>query len=1002
MVSSYKFQVSSLKLAAGFALLIGCFVIDISGTTSWRNLSGADIATAVSETSLQCSGADDSAGLTAAVTAAAEGIVVVRKGQTCAGSDVKLANVRVEQGGLLKPVTGHAITITGVFDAGVYQTFTNATAGLGTVSFAGNKTIGDFRGEWWGAVPDGSTDNFAALSAMVAAGKTASRSYKFQDGTYNISDTLVLSGLQGYHLSGENELTTLIRITTANRTGVLINHGSYGVIERLGFTTNVASSSAYALLDLDSTSPVAITGATNANPTVVSAVGHGFSTGDSVTIAGVGGNTGVNGTWTITRLTSDTFSIPVNTSGGSAYTSSGAVQLGRLKTQQVSLRDTMFQCQNLAATGLRISKSGGSAQGDTILVSKPLVIGCTDSGISVGYSNAQNALGITIENGDIQGCYRDGIAVTGGQIFANGTSFQNQDQGVLSADGVVLSQITQNGADLHIYSGAGVSGRSSMKDIRSESDVLAIGGGEINHASLNAGSQDQWFANSFYNFGQLIKGTPGVGNKGQDGRTFMLVDTTGTRTFVTPDADSTTSLIKDASRTWTVNQWAGGAYYLALRYPNGHVAIAPIASNTATALALGGALPYDFHNDSSVCGFGQRYDCSQYRIVGITGSTEPTWTSAPHGYFNPYHGQPSNGISISSGTNVATGSYYGFGNAGLSAGDYILIFGAGKNGGPFISRLTAFSHPSGSTAQATLADNASTTVTDAGGYMGTPITDGQAKWIDVDFNALSGAFKVDQLYTNGGRLGAAAVVNDSSFVRPDFIRQNNSQSLVRSIRNVFYLPGDYNTGPGFYVPDFTLPGTDVASASTITPSGNVFTITGTTTVSTISTATVQPGTVLVITTAGAVTFNEAGNIDISGAAASLTSSAGSLVLTVWDGTKWRMQSASPTGSPTNSLTDNGTTIATDARLGNNFRVTALTANVTLSNPTNSTDGQVVTWEIIQNASAAKTLAYGTDFAFGSEITRCTISTTTSSHNFLTAIYNSTTSKWYVRGCLTGY
>lgn len=107
-------------------------------------------------------------------------------------------------------------------------------------------------------------------------------------------------------------------------------------------------------------------------------------------------------------------------------------------------------------------------------------------------------------------------------------------------------------------------------------------------------------------------------------------------------------------------------------------------------------------------------------------------------------------------------------------------------------------------------------------------------------------------------------------------------------------------------------------------------------------------------------------------------------------------------SPSVSLTDNGSTIATDASLGNTFRTTALTANVTLSNPTNSSDGERIVWEIIQNASAAKTLSFGTNFGFGAEITGCTISTTLSSHNFLTAIYNSTTTKWYVVGCVTGY
>jgi hypothetical protein len=119
----------------------------------------------------------------------------------------------------------------------------------------------------------------------------------------------------------------------------------------------------------------------------------------------------------------------------------------------------------------------------------------------------------------------------------------------------------------------------------------------------------------------------------------------------------------------------------------------------------------------------------------------------------------------------------------------------------------------------------------------------------------------------------------------------------------------------------------------------------------------------------------------------------------WSGTQTFGKAAI---TPSNALTDNGTTIATDAGLGNNFRVSALTANVTLSNPTNPSDGQVVTWEVIQNAAAAKTLTFDTSFAFGAEITGCTISATLSSHNFLTAIYNSTATKWYVRGCITGY
>lgn len=67
----------------------------------------------------------------------------------------------------------------------------------------------------------------------------------------------------------------------------------------------------------------AITGASNANPTVITSVGHNLTTGVKVTISGVGGNTGANGTFDVTVIDSNTFSIAVDTSLGSAYTSGG-------------------------------------------------------------------------------------------------------------------------------------------------------------------------------------------------------------------------------------------------------------------------------------------------------------------------------------------------------------------------------------------------------------------------------------------------------------------------------------------------------------------------------------------------------------------------------------------------------------------------------------------------------------------------------------------------------
>lgn len=101
-----------------------------------------------------------------------------------------------------------------------------------------------------------------------------------------------------------------------------------------------------------------------------------------------------------------------------------------------------------------------------------------------------------------------------------------------------------------------------------------------------------------------------------------------------------------------------------------------------------------------------------------------------------------------------------------------------------------------------------------------------------------------------------------------------------------------------------------------------------------------------------------------------------------------------------TLTD-GATIATDASLGNLFRVT-LGGNRTLSNPTNGTDGQRITWEIIQDGTGSRTLSLDTAFALGTDIDAVTLTTTASKRDFLVAVYNSTSAKWYVVGFLKGY
>ncbi len=67
-----------------------------------------------------------------------------------------------------------------------------------------------------------------------------------------------------------------------------------------------------------------ITGATNANPIVITCPAHGYSNGNKVFISGVGGNTNANGGYTITTVDADHFRLN-GRSGNASYTGGGQV-----------------------------------------------------------------------------------------------------------------------------------------------------------------------------------------------------------------------------------------------------------------------------------------------------------------------------------------------------------------------------------------------------------------------------------------------------------------------------------------------------------------------------------------------------------------------------------------------------------------------------------------------------------------------------------------------------
>lgn len=98
------------------------------------------------------------------------------------------------------------------------------------------------------------------------------------------------------------------------------------------------------------------------------------------------------------------------------------------------------------------------------------------------------------------------------------------------------------------------------------------------------------------------------------------------------------------------------------------------------------------------------------------------------------------------------------------------------------------------------------------------------------------------------------------------------------------------------------------------------------------------------------------------------------------------------------------TFATDASLGNTVRIALSHAACpcTLSNPTNPTDGQVITYEIIQSSSGSDTIGtYGTAFTFGTA-GQPTLTTTANKRDLVGFKYSGSSSKWNYLGSELGF
>ena len=100
------------------------------------------------------------------------------------------------------------------------------------------------------------------------------------------------------------------------------------------------------------------------------------------------------------------------------------------------------------------------------------------------------------------------------------------------------------------------------------------------------------------------------------------------------------------------------------------------------------------------------------------------------------------------------------------------------------------------------------------------------------------------------------------------------------------------------------------------------------------------------------------------------------------------------------LTD-AATIAVDASLGNDFRVT-IAGNRTMANPANPADGQKITFQVTQGSGGSFTLTWGSSYEFSTGLPLPTLSTAAGETDLLCFIYNGTKAKWLLAAFVAGF
>jgi hypothetical protein len=775
------------------------------------------------------------------------------------------ANVTLDfsAGGALRPATGQTVKILGRIIGTSQQIFYNALPGQGTIDFTGGYAPQVVYPEWWGASPATSAPtNTPALQAAEHAAfgtdrTSASGLAKYNRelqlcGTYDLNDELKFYHVIGFRITGcGGKFASGLRQTAPNKRILDGQNIAYGVFEQLRFETSVPQK--VPLIDLDNDHA------------------HGVD----------------------------------------------------LSPQNITFRDVTFVGNGVGQIGVLVAKHGRDAQGDNIrcefcyasgFTEAAWQIGGNNTGINVGRFYAQNAIKEEWYGGDIQASPHYGIASYGGSIDVHNVTFENDSAGFG----------TQTGFDVYCEAPQET---CVIENVRSESHKLAAGGSlrVINSRTIfqaaqwYSASRRQSLAGTSWPAGLLISGT-GIGGDGAyykitKGGVFRGLGLT------TANSGSATTIAK-LGADWTVNSLVGYRATLITGAGSGHYCL--ITANDATSITCaagwvtnyvqladappddtssfvvepnwgtqttsGGvtwaALPFNaIEGDAG--GSGNYVTLERVSVAGgkirAAGWFKDVFVSRPDWegvqwplddnivtgqYNNVLVERPDSAISVG-GANKRLGwrftrngpqdSYYNYSQFQL--GTLPVVWSAGQHGGG----RRALDVWIGGRSDAESTDSVSRAVLEYGGVLGraTPLgpnKDGVKTQIQGGLSTGSGKPGAIEFWIGKSGPSGTAVMDGSPVAG---VRENGLS--------------------------WTLFGTAVASAAAITPTGNLFHVTGKKSIASASGDGITAGTEITLVFDDVLTVKNGSNLRLAG---SFTTAPTNTLTLRWDGSAWYEQGRS--------------------------------------------------------------------------------------------------------------